>query len=164
MDSSVNENRIWEYLDGNMSSAESENFRIELRDNEELMMAYEHFKKVHLGLSEVKVQSAPTGFTQRVMGAITAQRESYRKGGLLLSLLALFTVLGGSLFIFDSMLEYNIHVNGIENIIDQTQLVLNIDFQVVNIVLMTITSILGLLVLDKALLKPYFQNRRYHHE
>jgi len=160
---------ILRYIDGDLNKDESRKIKEELMQNKKLASAIKQQQLLHNTLLKNPLYSPSSGFSNRVMDAVYSSRIQeagfFNKGRLfvvvLVSLAVLTTAyyfavqfypsLGSADGIEISLKNFSLDLQPIQNILSSTLI-----FKVV----LYVNGFISLLLLDRAILKPYFARRK----
>ena len=163
------EETIIRYLEGELSQQEAYSFAEELKINESFADLYERHAGIHKTLSTNKPSSPPPDFTSKVMLSIASLdiRESkfFNKTRLYVILLIVIAVattlyyissqfypaIGGAIANEIKLKEFTLNLQPAQKLLS-SDLLFKIVFYV--------NGLICLLLLDRAVLKPYFARRR----
>lgn len=166
----ISDDHLLNYLDGTLSLPEKERIEQLLAANPGVLARLEQLRSIHNQLSAIKIEEPSRNFTQKVMERLSyplASGFSVRNGILLLGGvlvavgIAAFLLAGG---VFDATTSIDLNQMVVPNKYISKELPsisLNGKFIVNLIVLANIA--LAFLVLDRAVLKPWFERRRNMH-
>lgn len=162
----VTDEILFDYIDGTLSPGQKERVDGVCEKDEKLRKRLAELQKLDLMLSQTTGTPSPT-FTDTAWRRLqpTAGRTSkYGLNSLFLLLGVVVTVIIGSLYIPDSVVEMDLAwvFEPTENYIKTPEIDLTqgIDLKVLTQGMLFSLVILALLFLDKALLRPYFKKRR----
>lgn len=169
--SQAQEERLLEYIDGTLSAVDKEKFEQALKNSTALQERLDELKKLDSTLRGIKLEQPSKNFTQLVMSKLDqypVQSKSFSSlNGILLLAGVLIAIGIGSLLlaggVFDGSSNIDLN-NTIANKYIQKPLP-SIPFNgklVVNIIIM-LNLALAFLMLDKAVLKPWFEKRARLH-
>jgi hypothetical protein len=160
------------YLDGSIPPEEKMQIEKLLQENDLLRSRLEELRVVHLTLSQIKLEQPSKNFTQFVMGKLDGytERSSFpiRNGILLLAgvlvavgIVALLVSSG----VFDqtqTLVDLN-KINLPKQYIQQPLPTIPFNGKVLINIIIVLNLGLAWVVLDRAILKPYFQRRMQTH-
>lgn len=157
---------LLDYIDGALSTGKKELVEGACESDPALRKRLAELQKTDQWLSQM-IESAPATFTTRVWERLQQSpglESRYSFNSLLLLLGALATVVIGSYFISDSVMQLHLDwsFEGIGNYVRIPEVSLNqgIQLKLITQVLLFGLAMLALLFLDKAVLRPYFKRRR----
>jgi len=167
------EEKLLNYLDGTLAGSEKESLESLIKNSPALQSRLNELRALDAGLRAVKIEQPSKNFTQLVMNRLDqypVQSKSFStRNGILLLAGVLVAVGIGSLLVaggaFDGTSSIELNQNIIPNKYLQNPLP-SIPFNgklVVNIIIL-LNLALAFLVLDRAILKPWFEKRSRMHE
>ena len=163
------EETILNYLDGQLPSEEEKDFLNALEVDKDLKKLYKHHKQIHQALEQDQLKSPSVGFVDRVMDSVyslhATRTKFFNRSRLfviaLVGIILITTVyylsakfypgIGDALAPEVTLRDFTVNLNPARNILDSDSL-----FKVV----FYVNGVIGLLLLDRAVLKPYFARRR----
>ena len=157
---------LLDYIDGVLEDNKADFLKKNLLEDEKLHSRFLELKRADEYLSGT-LESPSKNFTDAVWTKISISGENARfsLNGLLIVLTAMITVVLGSYFITDSIIELDLDI-GIPNMLSeyvkvpQMDMPEGINLKTISQALLYGISFLLLLILDKAILKPYFKRRK----
>jgi hypothetical protein len=160
--------KIPAYLDGSLSGKIQQDFEEMLQQNPSLKTQVEEFQAMEQMLSAEKIQHPSQNFTQRVMANLyrtPAQNRSSIVNGLfliggVLVLAGLFTILSYA-GLFDSaetQIDLN-HISILHKYVNKSLPAIPFNGKLIVNIIIFMNLLLALIVLDRAILKPFFQRR-----
>ena len=163
------EETIFNYLDGTLEEKDRIEFEEVIQNNLSLRQEYEHYKAIHEAMLAEPIRSPGNDFAERVMASITTLElrtaRFFNKGRLFV--LGLVTLILLSSIYFLGVQFYPAIGDMLGNEVSLKQFTLNLnpaqrvlDSGVLFKVVFYTNGVIGLLLLDRALLKPYFERRR----
>ncbi|QSE98939.1 anti-sigma factor family protein [Fulvivirga lutea] len=158
---------LWSYLDNSLSSKEKKELETKLSENKALSLRLEEFKSL-TNFTKKNILATPSErFTQIVMSKIDDLGFQPKKSHWLLVITVIMTVIGCSFYIsqYDTTMQLNLpsyELPLLESYLPSEGLnfTKNINLDIVSKVLLYSVTFLGLLLFDRAILKPYFKSRR----
>ncbi|MEQ8927351.1 MAG: hypothetical protein RLO81_16140 [Fulvivirga sp.] len=161
---------LWSYLDNSLASKEKEELEAKLSANRDLSLRLEEFRTLtHFTKKNILVTPSES-FTQIVMSKIDDLGFKPKKSHWLLVLTVIMTVIGCSFYIsqYETTLQLNLpsyELPLLESYLpaEGLNIAKNINVDIVSKVLLYSITFLGLLLFDRAILKPYFKSRRLAH-
>lgn len=155
--------QLLDYLDGNLTPVVADSINKALKKDASLASRLAELKRLDDVLSNIQLKSPSGHFVFNVMYDLDKAEAKIRKGGLFIVLAALLTVIIGSYYMVGTALD----VSGMQTI-DYLSSVKNympdqINLKNVNSLALLVISFIALMVFDRAVLKPYFHNRRVHY-
>lgn len=171
--SQAQEEKLLDYLDGTLAGSEKESLENLIKNSAALKNRLDELRVLDAGLRSVKIEQPSKNFTQLVMNKLDQypiQSKSFSsRNGIILLVGVLVAVGIGSLLVaggsFDGTSSIELNQNIIPNKYLQNPLPA-IPFNgklVVNIIIL-LNLALAFLVLDRAILKPWFEKRARMHE
>jgi hypothetical protein len=167
------EEKLLNYLDGTLAGNEKESLETLIKNSAALQSRLNELRALDAGLRSVKIEQPSKNFTQLVMNKLDQypiQTKSFStRNGILLLVGVLVAVGIGSLLVaggaFDGTSTIELNQNIIPNKYLQNPLP-SIPFNgkvVVNVIIL-LNLALAFMVLDRAILKPWFEKRARMHE
>lgn len=163
------EETILDYLDGHLNEAEEVEFLEALKTDDRLNRSFIHHQEIHKSLAKKEIKSPSLGFADRVMDSVLQLQldkvKFFNRSRLLvISLIGIILVttvyylstqfyptLGGAVASEITMRQFTVDLNPARNFLDSDAL-----FKVV----FYVNGVVCLMLLDRAVLKPYFARRR----
>lgn len=163
------EETILEYLDGSLSSKQEEELQSILKTDKELASLFKHHQQIHGALEQESLRHPSAGFADRVMDSVnklhtTRSRFFNRSRLFVIALVGIIIIttayylsakfypgIGGALRPELTLREISVDLNPARKFLDSDSL-----FKIV----FYVNGVIGLLLLDRAVLKPYFARRR----
>jgi hypothetical protein len=161
------EDKILDYIDGNLSAAEAREVEDKIASSAETRKVHQELLSIHNGLKQLKLEQPSKNFTQLVMGRLEQKvvhsTLSIRNGILLLigtlAAMAIATLLV-SAGVFDGSSTINLNeVDLAKKYIPQSLPAISFNGKIVVNTIIILNLILAWLILDRAILKPLFQRR-----
>jgi hypothetical protein len=165
----ITEETIFNYLDHHLSDEQAELFEKTIYSDKELTDKFNQLKLVHESLSAQKIASAPAGFTERVMNSITELEAS---SGKFFNRNRIFVLILIGLVVLSTLYYLSIQFYpGIGNMVanqvtlQKVTVDLNparkmLDSGLLFKLVFYVNGLIGLLLLERAVLKPYFERRK----
>ena len=163
--------KLLEYLDGTLPSAEKETLEKNLLTSPELSRRLEELRQVTFSLSNIRIEKPSASFTQKVMDHLdhypVSRRVSIKNGILLLIGVLLAAGIASVLLaagVFDS--PGTINLNDLVNqngFIKQSLPSIHFNGKLMVNIIILLNIAIAFLVLDRAILKPWFQQRARMH-
>ena len=165
------EQKIFDYLDGAMSPEEIKFFEQSMKHSESLQKRVEEQRLLESTLKTMRLVEPSSSFTQNVMTRIQESPQSFNlsmRNGLLLllgvmvvSFLAVWLVQSG---VFDQSAALNVNnkTGLISKYIKQPLPSIPVNGKLIVNVIVLINLALGFIILDRAVLRPYFERRMRH--
>lgn len=161
--------KLLEYLDGGLKGIEKENIEQLLKASPALLARLEELRKLDADLRSIKLEQPSKNFTQRVMSNLSQypvrSNFTFRNGIILLAGVLVAVGVGsllvaGGVFDGNNTIDLNQTIVPVNKYIQKPIPTFNIDGKLmVNIIIM-LNLALAFLVLDRAILKPWFEKRR----
>ncbi len=160
---------IVKYLDGELSVAEANTFESELTNNKSFADLYERHQAIHNSLLNKKVLSPSQGFTDRVMASVSSlsfSSNTFFNRTRLYVLLLIIIALATTLYYFSAQF-YPAIGSEISNELTLKDFTLNLqpaqqllDSALLFKIVFYVNGLVCLLLLDRAIFKPYFERRK----
>jgi len=160
---------LFEYLDGGLKGVEKENIERLLSSSPELRTRLEELRKLDQELRTVKLEQPSKNFTQQVMSKLDQypirSTFTFRNGILLLTgvLVAVgigSLLLAGGVFDGTNTIDLNQTVEPINKYLQKPIPTFNINGKLIMKIIILLNLALAFMVLDRAILKPWFERRR----
>lgn len=170
--SQAQEEKLLEYIDGTLSATEKELFEQALRTSPALQARFEEMNRLDSSLRTIKLEQPSKNFTQQVMGKLDQYpiRSSnlLSRNGIFLLIGVLLAVGIGSLLlsagVFDGTSSIDLNQTIIPNkYIQQSLPTISFNGKLVVNIIILLNLALAFLVLDRAILKPWFERRARMH-
>ena len=165
------DDRLLEYIDGTLSPADREKLEQEISSSEKLSARLEELQTLVVSIKNVQLEHPSKNFTQRVMdhldqyplpSGLSIKNSIFLLVGVMIAVgIGTFLLASG---IFDTTSSINLNELGLPTKYIETPLP-SIPFNgklVVNIIIL-LNIALALIVLDRAILKPWFERRSQMH-
>ena len=160
---------IIKYIDGELSDIEENAFKTELAINKSFAELYERHTAIDNSLSNTKVLSPSSSFTSRVMtsvGYLTFSTNKFFNRTRLYVLLLIVIALATTIYYLSAQF-YPTMGNEISNELTMQDFTLNLqpaqqllDSALLFKIVFYVNGLVCLLLLDRAILKPYFERRK----
>lgn len=165
----LNEETILSYLDGHLNDNDEKAFLDAIKNNEEFNKQFLHHKQIHESLELEDLKSPSAGFADRVMETVyqlhTTRTKFFNRSRLfvlgLIGIILVTTVyylsmkfyptLGGAVATELTMRQFTLDLDPARTFLDSDSL-----FKIV----FYVNGVVCLLLLDRAVLKPFFARRR----
>ena len=163
------DDKLFEYIDGGLKGIEKENFEQLLKTSPVLRARLEELRKLDADLRTITLQQPSKNFTQRVMSKLDQYpvRSNFSfKNGIILLAGVLVAVGVGSLLVaggvFDgtSTIDLNQTMGPVNKYIEKPIPTFNFNGKLMVNIIILLNLALAFLVLDRAILKPWFDKRR----
>ncbi|MEM6524060.1 MAG: hypothetical protein AAGF85_06695 [Bacteroidota bacterium] len=157
---------LLDYIDGALDKADEQFIKKQLQSDMQLRARLHDLKKADKHLMG-DILHPSVNFTDTVWKKISNMGSAPRLSlnGLLIVLAAMVTVVLGSYFMTDSIIDINLNVGVPSSVteyvkVPEVELPKGINLKIISQILLYSISFLLLLILDRAILKPYFRRRR----
>lgn len=157
---------LLDYLDGSLTEEKAEYVKELLDQDNELKSRLMDLKMADQYMIG-NMDSPSMNFTETVWNRISSsgRTSKFSLNGLLIVLAAMITVVLGSYFMTDSIIDLDLNVTVPSTVteyvkVPQIEMPEGVNLKTVSQVLLYSISLLLLLILDKAILKPYFKRRK----
>jgi len=170
--SQAQEEKLLDYIDGTLNATEKELFEQALKNSHVLQARFEELNLLDSSLRSIKIEQPSKNFTQQVMSKLDQYpiRSSniLSRNGILLLIGALLAVGISSLLlaggVFDGASSIDLNQTIIPNkYIQQSLPTISFNGKMVVNVIILLNLALAFLVLDRAILKPWFERRTKMH-
>jgi hypothetical protein len=167
--SQAQDDKLFEYMDGGLKGVEKESIEQLLKNSPALQARLEELRQLDTELRTVKIEQPSKNFTQRVMSKLDqypvgSSNLTFRNGILLLAgvMVAVgissLLVAGG---VFDGTSSIDLNQTILQNKYIQKPLpTFNFNGKLIMNVIILLNLALAFMVLDRAILKPWFERRR----
>jgi hypothetical protein len=166
------ESTLLDYIDGTLNTTEKELFEQEVKNSPALQVRLEEFNSLDSNLRTIKIEQPSKNFTQQVMGKLDQYpiRSSslLSRNGIFLLIGVLVAVGISSLLlaggVFDNTSSFDLNQTIIPNkYIQQSLPTISFNGKIVVNIIILLNLALAFLVLDRAILKPWFERRTRIH-
>ena len=165
----VTDEKILDYIDGNLSNDERRSIKLLLEENEELRERYNLLLEVHESLKKVEVKSPPSNFVSLVMQSVLNQgaedSKFFSKSRIIVLSILLFAFIGTLYFLAINYMpsaenlvadevtirDRTMNLSPIANFLSSDTL-----FKIV----FYVNGFVCLFLFERAILKPYFMRRK----
>jgi len=163
----ISEEILLDYIDGNLSDDEAKQVKIILDESRKWQEIFVELKELDKLLKTTKLKSPSQEFAGKVMMSIENTGLSIKRNGLFVLILSFLTIIAASYYMSGSAIQLtgfdtDLISQQVKEYLPTNYLPQSINMKVINSTLLCGLSIFSLLVLDKAVLQPYFKNRRYY--
>ncbi len=167
--SQTQDSTLFEYMDGSLIGVEKENIEHLLKNSPALQARLEELRKLDMDMRSVKIEQPSKNFTQRVMSKldqypIRSSNLTFRNGILLLAGVMVAVGIGSLLMaggVFDGTSSIDLNQTIIQNkYIHKPLPTFNFNGRLIMNVIILLNLTLAFMVLDRAILKPWFERRR----
>lgn len=166
----IQDEKLFEYIDGGLKGVEKENIEQLLKGSPALQARLEELRSLDTNLRLVSIEQPSKNFTQRVMHKL--DQYPLRSGnfplrnGIFLLIGVLVAVGVGSLLVaagvFDGTSSIDLNQTIVPNKYIQKLPTFTIDGKLVVNIIILLNLALAFMVLDRAVLRPWFERRRMH--
>lgn len=160
---------LMDFLDGNLNAIDLQKLKQRLESSATLQARLEELRVVHNNLSKVKIESPSHGFVARVMQSLHSRGyASYLSPRNGLFLLIGILVAAGAVALMAGAGVFNSGITISLKSIQPAQPVLqklptfSLDLKVIVNLVIGVNLVLAFLILDRTILRPYFNKRRLH--
>lgn len=163
------EDKLLEYIDGKLAPSERESFETLLLHDPDLSLRMEELRSVNTMMRQIKPDQPSRNFTSRVMSNLNREtarnpRLSIRNGILLiigvLVMIGLATYLISTGTFDNTTTTINLNeINPTKEYIDKPLPTVPFDGKIMVNIIIVLNLALVFVVLDRAILKPYFRRR-----
>ena len=168
--SQAQDEKLFEYIDGGLKGIERENIEQLLKDSPALQARLEELRTLDSNLRTISIQQPSKNFTQRVMSKLDqyplrSSSMSFRNGILLLAGVLVAVGVGsllvaGGVFDGTSSIDLNQTIVPVNKYIQKPLPTFNFNGKLVVNIIILLNLALAFLVLDRAILRPWFEKRR----
>src|SRR5688572_3755573 len=161
---------LFEYIDGTLKGVEKERIEQLLRTSPEMQMRLEELRKLDTDLRSIRLEQPSKNFTQQIMSKldqypIRSSKITFRNGILLLAgvLVAIgigSLLLAGGVFDGTSTIDLNQTIIPVNKYIQEPLPTFNLNGKLIVNIIILLNLALAFVVLDRAILKPWFERRR----
>jgi len=161
--------KLFEYLDGGLKGIEKENFEQLLGTSPALQARLEELRKLDADLRTIKLEQPSKNFTQRVMSKLdqypVRSNLTFRNGiflltGVLVAVGVGSLLVAGGVFDGTSTIDLNQTIVPINKYIQKPIPTFNFNGKLMVNIIILLNLALAFLVLDRAILKPWFERRK----
>lgn len=167
--SQAQDDKLFEYMDGGLTGMEKENIEQLLKANPALQARLEELRKLDADLRTIKPEQPSTNFTQRVMNKLdqypVRSNFTLRNGILLLTGVLVAVGVGallvsGGVFDGTNTIDLNQTIVPVNKYLQKPIPTFNFDGKMMVNIIIILNLALAFVVLDRAILKPWFERRR----
>lgn len=161
---------LFEYIDGELKGFEKESFERLLKASPELQARLHELRKLDSDLRSVQLEQPSKNFTQQIMSKldqypIRSSKITFRNGILLLAGVLVAVGIGSILLaagVFDgtSTIDLNQTIVPVDKYIQNPLPTFNFSSKLIVNIIIILNLALAFMVLDRAILKPWFERRR----
>jgi hypothetical protein len=160
------EDTLLDYLDGNLTATQREAFEQSLKTNAQLRSRLEEIRMTDQVLRTLPLEHPSKNFTAAVMTRLDQYPArsglSIRNGILLLTGIVVVMTLAVMLVsagVFDETASLDLNTIGLKRYIKQPLPTIPLDGKMIVNIIILLNIALAFIVLDRAILKPFFQKR-----
>lgn len=167
--SQAQDDKLFEYMDGGLKGSEKENIEQLLKTTPALQARLEELRKLDADLRTIKLEQPSKNFTQRVMNKLdqypVRSNFTLRNGILLLTGVLVAVGIGallvsGGVFDGTNTIDLNQTIVPVNKYIEKPLPTFNFDGKMMVNIIIVLNLALAFVVLDRAILKPWFERRR----
>lgn len=165
--SQAQDEKLFEYIDGGLKGAEKEHFEQLLHNSPALRTRLEELRKLDTELRTIKIEQPSKNFTQRVMSRLdqypVRNNATFRNGILLLAGVLVSVGIGSLLVasgVFDGTSSIDLNQTITPNKYIQKLPTFNFNGKLVVNIIILLNMALAFLLLDRTILKPWFERRK----
>jgi anti-sigma factor RsiW len=168
--SNIQDSTLFEYIEGVLKGTEKENIEKLLKNSPELQNRLEELRKLDTDLRSIQLEQPSKNFTQQIMSKldqypIRSSKLTLRNGILLLTgvLVAVgigSLLLAGGVFDGTSTIDLNQTIIPVNKYIQNPLPTFNLNGKLIVNIIIILNLALAFMVLDRAILKPWFERRR----
>lgn len=167
--SQTHDDKLFEYLDGGLKGIEKENIEQLLKTSPALQARLEELRKLDADLRTIKLEQPSKNFTQRVMSKLdqypVRSNLTFRNGifllaGVLVAIGIGSLLVAGGVFDGTSTIDLNQTIVPVNKYIETPIPTFNFDGKLMVNIIIVLNLALAFVVLDRAILKPWFEKRR----
>jgi hypothetical protein len=158
---------LLDFLDGKLSAAQQNILRESLRTDSALQERLDQLTLIHESLKSARLEVPSKNFTSTVMGkldhyqaprGLSIRNSLFLLGGILVVLSIAVTLLSVGVFDQTTTVDLN-NMNVAQRFIKQSLPSVSIDGKILVNAIIVLNIVIAFLVLDRAVLKPFFQRR-----
>lgn len=154
----ITDEKLLDYIDKSLSAEETEQVKLLLERNDEIYQRWKELSQVNTLLTHKALRRPSVNFTASVMQSIAEARPGYKKGGIMILLVTLITIIGGSVYMVEGMINLEV-INQLPDYLNARRYAPDvISLKTLNLGLLFTLSILSLLLLDKVVLRPLLKS------
>lgn len=167
--SQTQDNKLFEYMDGGLQGIEKENIEQLLGTSPALQARLEELRKLDADLRTIKLEQPSKNFTQRVMSKLdqypVRSNLTFRNGifllaGVLVAVGVGSLLVAGGVFDGTNTIDLNQTIGPVNKYIQRPLPTFNFNGKLMVNIIIILNLALAFLVLDRAILKPWFERRR----
>lgn len=167
--SQTQDEKLFEYMDGGLKGVEKENIEQLLKTSPALQARLEELRKLDADLRTIKIEQPSKNFTQRVMSKLdqypVRSNLTFRNGifllaGVLVAVGVGSLLVAGGVFDGTSTIDLNQTMLPVNKYIEKPLPTFNFNGKLMVNIIILLNLALAFVVLDRAILKPWFEKRR----
>jgi anti-sigma factor RsiW len=167
--SQAQDDKLFEYMDGGVKGIEKENIEQLLKTSPALQTRLEELRKLDADLRTIKIEQPSKNFTQRVMSKLDQyplrSNMTFRNSIFLLASVLVAVGVGsllvaGGVFDGTSTIDLNQTIVPVNKYIEKPLPTFNFNGKLIVNIIILLNLALAFVVLDRAILKPWFEKRR----
>jgi len=167
--SQTQDEKLFEYMDGGLKGIEKENIEQLLRTSPALQARLEELRKLESELRTIKLDQPSKNFTQRVMSkldqypiknSLTSRNGIFLLAGVLVAVGVGSLLVAGGVFDGTSTIDLNQTIVPVNKYLQKPLPTFNFNGKLMVNIIILVNLALAFLVLDRAILKPWFERRR----
>lgn len=154
----ITDEKLLDYIDKSLPQEEADHISRLLENNSDLSARWKKLNQVNAVLKHQPLRKTSVNFTASVMKSITDVRPGYKKGGIMILIITVLTILTGSIYMVEGMIDLEV-INQLPEYLNAKNYAPDaVSLKTLNLGLLFLLSILSLLLLDKVVLRPLFKN------
>jgi anti-sigma factor RsiW len=166
--SQTHDDKLFEYMDGGLKGIEKENIEQLLKSSPALQARLEELRKLDADLRSIKIEQPSKNFTQRVMSKLdqypVRSNMTFRNGifllvGVLVAVGVGSLLVAGGVFDGTSTIDLNQTIVPVNKYIEKPLPTFNFNGKLMVNIIILLNLALAFVVLDRAILKPWFERR-----
>jgi anti-sigma factor RsiW len=167
--SQTQDSTLFEYMDGGLKGIEKENIEQLLKTSPALQARLEELRKLDSDLRTIKIEQPSKNFTQRVMSkldqyplrsSMTFRNSIFLLAGVLVAVGVGSLLVAGGVFDGTSTIDLNQTIVPVNKYIEKPLPTFNFNGKLMVNIIILLNLALAFVVLDRAILKPWFEKRR----
>jgi anti-sigma factor RsiW len=167
--SQTQDDKLFEYMDGGLKGIEKENIEQLLKTSPALQARLEELRKLDADLRTIKIEQPSKNFTQRVMSKLdqyplrsnmTFRNSIFLLAGVLVAVGVGSLLVAGGVFDGTSTIDLNQTIVPVNKYIEKPLPTFNFNGKLMVNIIILLNLALAFVVLDRAILKPWFEKRR----
>ena len=150
----ITDEKLLDYIDKTLTQEEMQQISQLLENNSELAARWKNLSRVNAALEHKPLRRTSFDFTANVMQSIEEARPGYKKGGIIILIITLLTIVAGSVYMVEGMINLEV-INQLPDYLNIKDYAPDaVSLKTLNLGLLFLLSILSLLLLDKVVLRP----------